>query len=306
MGTLLDDAVRCFLDHLGRERRVSPHTVAGYRRDLARFVAHLEDHGVGQWAAVDGARVRAYLAERHRKGLGPRSLQRALSALRTYFRYLAREDVVGADPTTGISAPKAPQPLPRLLDADRMAGLLDIKDRGVLATRDRALLELAYSCGLRLAEIVSLDLAHVDLRDGHLVATGKGRQQRMLPIGRCAREALTAWLARRAEIAAGPESALFVSARGRRLTGRAIQARLARWSITQGVGTHVHPHMLRHSFASHLLESSGDLRAVQELLGHRNISTTQVYTHLDFQHLAKVYDRSHPRAHRRGRARKLA
>ena len=198
-----------------------------------------------------------------------------------------------------MRAPRAPAKLPELLDVDRVGALLDFEPKNLLEFRDRAMLELIYSCGLRLAEVVGLDLRDLDLRDAMLEVTGKGGKGRRLPVGRYALDALRAWLARRRELASAMESALFVSRLGRRISRRSVAARLAGRALRRGLGTKVHPHMLRHSFASHLLESSGDLRAVQELLGHSDISTTQVYTHLDFQHLAKVYDRSHPRARRR-------
>jgi integrase/recombinase XerC len=275
-----------FLDYLHYERRLSPRTLAGYRRDLECF--------------VDSQHVRAYAASRHRQGLSPKSLQRHLSAIRAWFRYLLREGRVAANPAEGVRAPKVKRRLPHTLDADQVGHLLEIPGDGPLDRRDRAIMELFYSSGLRLAELVAVDVADVQSSDGLLQVTGKGRKSRRVPVGRLAREAIDTWLRARPQLAAAGETALFVSRRGRRLSPRAVEARLRQRAIEQGMPRHVHPHMLRHSFASHVLESSGDLRGVQELLGHADISTTQIYTHLDFQHLAEVYDSTHPRAKRKG------
>jgi len=288
-----------FLDHLLSQRHYSPHTVDGYRRDLRRLRDFCESEGVEDWASLSSQQLRRFSAQAHRRGLGGRSVARLLSAARSFFRYLAREGVVSHNPATGVSAPKAGRRLPEPLDADQMASLLAIDSSDALAVRDLALMELLYSSGLRLSELVSLDLGQVDLRAGALRVTGKGGKQRDLPVGRHAIDSLRRWQKLRGGLAAAGEPALFVSRRGTRLTPRAVQARLAQWGLRQGIDSHVHPHKLRHAFASHLLESSGDLRAVQELLGHADISTTQVYTHLDFQHLAQVYDQAHPRARRR-------
>jgi integrase/recombinase XerC len=289
-------AITEFLEHLRAERRLSAHTCAGYGRDLAR----LEDF-LGRepsWGAVDPRTIRNFVAACHRRGLGPRSLQRLLSAVRTFYGWLLREGRVHHNPARGVSAPRGPRNLPQVLDADRLTAVLESGGDTPLEIRDRAMWELMYSSGLRLAEVVGLEQAHLDVQAGLVKVLGKGRKQRVLPVGRKACNALARWLEVRPGLASAPESALFVSVRGRRLSVRSVQARLERWSAASGTGVRVHPHMLRHSFASHLLESSGDLRAVQELLGHADISTTQVYTHLDFQHLSRVYDRAHPRAHR--------
>lgn len=283
---------------LREERRLSPHTVAAYRRDLERLAAALREQGVERWSTVTPAMVRGYLARRHRAGVGGRSLARELSAARTFFRHLEAEGAVRGNPAQGVSAPRAPRRLPRTLDADAAAALMTARGEDPLALRDTAMLELLYSSGLRLAELVALDLDCLDLADGLVEVEGKGRKTRRVPVGAAARAALARWLAARRALAGRGESAVFVGARGRRLSPRAVQLRLARRAAEGGLGVHLHPHMLRHSFASHLLESSGDLRAVQELLGHADIATTQVYTHLDFQHLAKVYDAAHPRARR--------
>lgn len=296
----MNDDVLSFLEHLLHERRFSPLTVDGYRRELERFARHLEDHDVEDWAKVDSAMVRDFVARRHRRGTGARSLQRCLSAIRSFYKYPAREGRSARNPAVGVPAPRTRRRLPETLDVDRVTALLEMPAGDSLEMRDRAMFELMYSSGLRLAEVVSLDTGDMNLAEGLVHVTGKGSKQRVVPVGGVARNWLRRWLEARPALAAVGETALFVGRRGARLTARAIQARLARWARKQGMGRPVNPHMLRHSFASHMLESSGDLRAVQELLGHADISTTQVYTHLDFQHLAEVYDQAHPRAKRGG------
>jgi integrase/recombinase XerC len=290
-----------FERHLRDERRLSAHTVRAYRRDLERLAAALDEQGVGAWTQVRPAQVRAHLARRHRDGAGGRTLARELSALRAFFRHLQVEGVLTVDPAAGISAPRAPRVLPRTLDADAACALLEDDADGAdpLSLRDSAMLELFYSSGLRLSELVALDLSRLDLAEGMVQVEGKGRKTRRVPVGSTARAALERWLVARRDVAGPGETAVFVGRRGRRLSARAVQQRVAQRARAVGLGVRLHPHMLRHSFASHLLESSGDLRAVQELLGHADIATTQVYTHLDFQHLARVYDRAHPRARRR-------
>jgi len=288
-----------FLRHLREERRYSPHTLTGYAHDLNRLLGWCEREGVASWTALSGHDVRRFAAELHRQGLGGRSLKRQLSAIRRYYHYLMREGLAAANPALDIPAPKSPRRLPKALDVDEMSQLLRPAGTDPLALRDAAMLELMYSSGLRLAELVGLNLDDVDRGDALLRVTGKGSKQRDLPVGRQALRALADWLRARPGLATPEEPALFVSQRGRRLSPRAVQKRFRERGITAGLARGVHPHMLRHSFASHLLESSGDLRAVQELLGHADISTTQIYTHLDFQHLAKVYDAAHPRARKR-------
>ena len=293
-------AVHDFVDrHLARERRLSPHTAAAYRRDLDAFASHCAAHGLVSWRALDVHRVRAFTAEQHRRGLSGTSLQRRLSAIRGFCDWLIREGELGYNPAHGVRAPKSPKRLPATLDPELVARLLEIPGDGVIERRDRAMLELFYSSGLRLAELCALDLGDVDLADAQLRVTGKGDKTRIVPVGRMARTAIAGWLEVRGGLAAPDERALFVGARGRRIGTRTVQQRVAYWARRQGLDRHVHPHMLRHSFATHLLESSGDLRAVQELLGHADVKTTQVYTHLDFQHLAQVYDAAHPRAKRK-------
>jgi integrase/recombinase XerC len=235
----------------------------------------------------------------HRQGLAGRSIARALSSARSFQRYLLREGLAAHNAFTGVAAPKAGKRLPKALSVDQAARLMQIDGDEPLTRRDHALFELLYSSGLRLAELVSINVTDVDLRDGTVTVTGKGAKTRIVPVGTQARAAIQTWLQDRAALAAVGESALFLGRNGKRLGARAVQLRLKQWAVRQGIEVPIHPHMLRHSFASHLLESSGDLRAVQELLGHADLSTTQVYTHLDFQHLAKVYDAAHPRARRR-------
>ncbi len=285
-----------FESYLRHERRTSPRTLDAYRRDLARVEDYCRRHALEDWSQLDVHHVRAMAGEAHRQGLSPRSLQRLLSALRSFFRYLIREGQIASNPASQVSAPRAPRRLPDVLDPDQVGSLVEAGDDDALACRDRAIMELFYSSGLRLAELVSLDINDVDLAEGMVRVTGKGSRTRVVPVGRMAVKALRQWLSQRGELAREDTLALFVSRRGQRLSRRSVQARLAHWSRQQGLDSSVHPHMLRHAFASHLLESSGDLRAVQELLGHADISTTQIYTPLDFQHLAEVYDRAHPRA----------
>jgi integrase/recombinase XerC len=291
------DQMSSFLGHLTTERRLSPHTLAAYRRDLKDVAGFCLSQSVPQWPDLDAHRLRAYVASRHRAGLGGRSLQRVLSAVRGFYRYLLREGLADHNPAIGLKAPKSPRRLPSTLDVDQVERLLDVASAEPLDRRDHAIMELIYSSGLRLAELVALDLRDVDLADGTVRVTGKGSKVRVVPVGAKARVAVEQWLRVRSELApAAGSEALFVSRNGRRISARAVQLRLRHWAIRLGLGTNLHPHRLRHSFASHLLESSGDLRAVQELLGHANISTTHIYTHLDFQHLAEVYDQAHPRA----------
>lgn len=300
--------VERYLGSLAHERRLSRHTISAYRGDLVALGEWLKGESIGDWQAVSGQDVRRFAAECHRSGLGARSIQRRLSAIRGFYGYLNREGAASGNPAQDIRAPKGPKRLPRTLDVDQMGRLLAepqaqatdaVADNALLLTRDRAALELLYSSGLRLAELLGLNLNDVDLSDHTARVLGKGSKTRIVPVGRMALAALKAWLAVRPSVAAVGELALFVGRNGKRLGARALQLRVAAYARRQGIDVHVHPHLFRHSFASHLLESSGDLRGVQELLGHANISTTQVYTHLDFQHLARTYDASHPRARRK-------
>ena len=288
-----------FIRHLEYERRLSPLTCKNYRRDLKTLAAFCEQSGVSAWSDLDSDHVRAFSASCFRKGLSARSIQRRLSASRTFFRYLIREKAVRKNPVSSVSAPKGKKRLPGNLDADRMARLLDLPAGGAIVDRDRAILELLYSSGLRLAELVDLDLGDVDMHDATVRVTGKGNKDRIVPVGRYALKALSQWGLTRGEMANADEKAMFVSNRGTRISSRSVQARVKHWAKRQGLDTNVYPHLFRHSFATHVLESSHDLRGVQELLGHANISTTQVYTHLDFQHLAQIYDQTHPRARKK-------
>ena len=287
-----------FASHLGSERRLSSHTASNYGRDLRALTAWCTKQGLDAWTELDSQHIRQFAARTHAAGLGPRSVQRRLSAVRTFFHYLIREGVLKHNPATDIRAPKAARTLPGTMDTDQVARLLEMPAHDPLAVRDRAIMELLYSSGLRLAELVGLDLLQLDLADRTVRVTGKGSRTRIVPVGRIAAGALTAWLRERSALAAIGETAVFVSRRGQRISSRAVQERVAYWARRQGLSVRVHPHLFRHSFATHLLESSQDLRGVQELLGHADIGTTQVYTHLDFQHLARIYDQAHPRARR--------
>jgi integrase/recombinase XerC len=286
-----------FGGHLARERRMSPHTVSNYLREVQALAGWCDAQGIDGWQGLDSQHLRMFAARSHAGGLAPRSVQRRLSAVRSFFRWLQREKAVTGNPAVDVRAPKSRRALPVAVDADQMARLLDIRDTTPLALRDRALMELLYSSGLRLAELVGLDLPDLDLADRTVRVTGKGRKARIVPVGSKAIAALEAWL--RARTAAAGEMAVFTARGGRRIGPRAVQARVAWWARRQGLPVHLHPHLFRHSFASHILESSQDLRGVQELLGHADIATTQVYTHLDFQHLARIYDQAHPRARRK-------
>lgn len=289
-----------FREHLASERRLSAHTISNYLRDLEALRQWCIRQQLTDWARPDSQHVRVFAAHSHAGGLKPRSVQRRLSAVRTFFEFLVREGQRRDNPGKDVRAPKAGRQLPHTLDVDMMGRLLALQPRDDLERRDLAIMELFYSSGLRLAELVGLNLTDLDLADRTVRVTGKGSKQRIMPVGRAAVTALRAWLAVRTGMAANTETAVFVARNGRRIGARNVQLRVAGHARTQGLPLGVHPHLFRHSFATHLLESSRDLRGVQELLGHANISTTQVYTHLDFQHLARTYESSHPRARRRG------
>ncbi|HZE61380.1 MAG TPA: tyrosine recombinase XerC [Burkholderiales bacterium] len=288
-----------YLDALKHQRRLSPATLSNYARALDVLLSLREGKPL---RALEPAAVRRYMALLHAKGLSPRTLALILSAWRGWFRWLGRHKDFPLNPVVGIRAPKAGRPLPKALSVEATQRLLDAdQDSKPMAQRDRAMFELLYSSGLRLGELVSLDAGNgrVDLKEAEVTVTGKGAKTRTVPIGAKARQALQAWLQVRNQFAAPAEKALFVGARGKRISPAVVGARLAAWARASGLGEHVHPHMLRHSFATHLLQSSQDLRAVQEMLGHASISTTQIHTHLDFQALAKVYDAAHPRARKK-------
>lgn len=294
-----------YLDELAQQRRLSPHTVSNYRRDLhvlAESVAELDRQAPVRWtlATIESPHIRRFISQLHARGLGGRSLARMLSAWRGYYRWLGRRGDTQHNPVDGVRAPKSPKALPKVLSPDEANRLLDCSSDELIDVRDQAMFELFYSSGLRLAELAALDVdCLTDLVAGEVRVLGKRSKLRLVPVGSQARAAVANWASRRSELAAVDEAALFVGRRGRRISPRVIEAQLVRRAQAQGLPTSVHPHMLRHSFASHVLQSSGDLRAVQEMLGHASIASTQVYTHLDFQHLAKVYDSAHPRAKRK-------
>jgi integrase/recombinase XerC len=289
-----------FFDQLTVEKRASEHTVKSYQRDIKHLSNYCTDKSLHHWADLKQSDIRGHIAGRHRQGLSSTSLQRELSAIRSFYNFMLKKRLADSNPAQHIKAPKQARKLPKTLDVDQITGLLEAGAHSALEIRDLAMFELFYSSGLRLSELAALDLIDVDLADNSLIVrTGKGGKSRILPIGSKAVTAISNWLQQRLKIVAVSESALFVSTRGARLGQRSIELRLEQWCKNKGIAEHIHPHMLRHSFASHLLESSQDLRAVQELLGHSNISTTQIYTHLDFQHLADVYDKAHPRAQKK-------
>jgi integrase/recombinase XerC len=293
------DELAAFLKRLQTERRLSLHTCEAYERDLRALLAFCEREQIASFKDLDSFGVRRFAAESHRKGLSPRSVARRLSAVRTFLNYLVETRVLKSNVGVHVQAPKAARRLPPTLDPDQVASLLAISGDEPSTLQDRAILELFYSSGLRLAELVGLSLGDVDMGDRTVRVVGKGSKTRVVPVGKQALAALHDWLAVRLGVARPGELALFVGSRGARVSPRTVQKRVNEWAKRQGAPTRVHPHMLRHSFATHLLESSRNLRAVQELLGHASLSTTQIYTHLDFQHLAKVYDKAHPRARKR-------
>jgi integrase/recombinase XerC len=311
-----------FRRYMNTERRLSAHTDSNYARDLAALVKYCDRMGLEEWSALDTQHIRVFAAHSHAGGLSPRSVQRRLSAVRSFYEFLIRENQAAGpartaeaadgkrepvllsgvrhNPANDVRAPKAAKRLPETLDPDQMARLLDIPPGDSFVMRDRAIMELLYSSGLRLAELVGLDVDSLQLAEGMVRVLGKGNKTRIVPVGSVAVDVLKKWLLERVTLAKPEEKALFVARGGRRLGRRAVQTRVGLWARRQGLSMHVYPHLFRHSFATHLLESSRELRGVQELLGHADISTTQVYTHLDFQHLARIYDASHPRTRRKG------
>jgi integrase/recombinase XerC len=300
MADSLQHRVDDFLDYLTHQRRLSAHTVNNYRRDLKQICDYCQRNEIDTWASLNAKILRQFTAFLHRKGLSSRSIQRMLSAIRSFYQYLIKMELADNNPAQAVQAPKAEKRLPSTLDVDQMNALLDHTTPDTfVACRDRAIMELFYSSGLRLAELAALDLRDIDFGDYLVHVTGKGNKDRVCPVGSKAIKALQDWLDKRDKTGFFEQPAVFITQQGRRLGVRSIQKRLSFWGKKQGISDHVHPHRLRHAFASHMLESSGDLRAVQELLGHSDISTTQIYTHVDFQHLAKVYDSAHPRAKKR-------
>ncbi|MHB1353514.1 MAG: tyrosine recombinase XerC [Thiobacillus sp.] len=287
-----------YLQHLAAERRLSPHTLSAYARDLENLGRLTDGKPLETLTTHD---IRGAIVKLRAGGLAASSVARQLSSWRGFYAFACRRLGYPNNPCVGLRPPKSSRSLPDILSPDACARLLDAPsgDEDLLATRDRAMFELFYSSGLRLSELVGIDLPDLDLASGEARVTGKGSKTRLVPIGRHAAAAIAAWLPLRLALVRTPTDALFVGRRGARLTPRNVQLRLARWARASGIGQHVHPHMLRHAFATHVLQSSGDLRAVQEMLGHASISTTQVYTHLDWQHLAKAYDQAHPRARKK-------
>jgi len=297
----LDSQINLFLLQLSD---LSENTRSAYKRDLSALVSFLKKCEISSCQDVGIHEVRTYIASRHRQGISGRSLQRSLSSIRRFFNFLIDEGLLTSNPADVIKAPKSPRKLPKVLNIDEANSLLEIQSDNPLADdpltkRDLAMMELMYSSGLRVSELAGLDMDDLDLKTAQVHVTGKGNKQRIVPVGKKAVSAIRSWLSHRQEILKNEDQAIFLSRNGKRISVRSIQQRFRRWGVQQKLDTAIHPHMLRHSFATHLLESSSDLRAVQELLGHADISTTQVYTHLDFQHLAKVYDESHPRARKK-------
>ncbi len=307
---LLKEDLQRFYSYLQSERRYSPHTLSAYRRDIKYFIqcCNLDEEQAVNWDDIKQATIRQCVARLHRQGLSGNSLQRWLSSIRSLFNYLCRFHKAVHNPAIGVPAPKMAKRLPKTLNVDEINQLLNVKSTEVsknnstgrvISERDNAMMELMYACGLRLSELSGLNQQDIDWQLQTIIVIGKGQKQRRIPFGKKANEAINNWLKQRGLLANENEDALFVSSRGNRLSNSSIQKRLKKMALRQGLQTNIYPHMLRHSFASHILESSKDLRAVQELLGHANLSTTQIYTHLDFQHLAGVYDSAHPRARKK-------
>ncbi|NND65306.1 MAG: tyrosine recombinase XerC [Gammaproteobacteria bacterium] len=287
-----------FLGYLHSARRLSEHTVSNYRRDLKALVHYCDQNDLSHWSQINSFQLQLFSAQAHRQGFSPRSIRRRMSAVRSFFRYLVNDGQLENNPAIGVTTPKVHRDLPEVIDVDRINALLDFSDdQSPIARRDKAMMELFYSSGLRLAELVGLNVGDVDDASGTARVLGKGQKERIVPVGRRALDSLKVWLNVRVDwVGDDDELALFITRRGQRITPRSVQLRVKHWAKRHGIDVNLYPHLFRHSFASHLLESSGDLRAVQELLGHANVSTTQIYTHLDFQHLAHIYDQSHPRA----------
>jgi len=289
------DYFKAYLDYLNFERGLSPLTRENYARDIRQLVKLSDETALNN---LQNTHIRRFIASLHSKGLGGKSIARMLSSWRGFFDYLVQRHGFQTNPVLGLRAPKSAKTLPQALSIEQAVKLVDISDDNILCIRDHAILELFYSSGLRLSELVNLNIDQIDFSEGTVTVTGKGNKTRIVPLGSHAMEAIQKWLKNRANLLINnpAEKSVFIGLQGRRISARNIQYRMKEWSIKQGINSSVHPHMLRHSFATHVLQSSGDLRAVQEMLGHANISTTQVYTHLDYQHLTKVYDQAHPRA----------
>jgi len=290
--------IQDYIDYLKFERNLSVHTQSNYQRDINLFYNFITGKNLETWNIVDAQIVREFMAQRNQQGASSASLARLISSLRSFYTYLQRQKRVENNPVIGIKAPKKAKKLPRVPSIEQLDLLLDNNENEELLIRDKAMFELFYSSGLRLSELTGLDITDVNLNSLMVKVTGKGNKQREVPLGKQAVDALEKWFIIRQKWLKDDCPAVFLSSRNKRIAQRTVESRLTKWSREMGIGQHLHPHVLRHAFASHLLESSGDLRAVQELLGHADISTTQIYTHMDFQHLASVYDKAHPRAKR--------
>ena len=288
-----------YLNHLASQRGLSPVTIKNYQRNLAEFVLLVTEQQLTDWKHLESDLVRLMVKQLNKKGIKASSIATKLSALRSFLEYLVQNEVLTFNPAKGISAPKLDKPLPKNISVDEVFQLLDINEDDPLSLRDQAMMELMYSSGLRLSELVGINLKDIKLREKELIVLGKGSKQRLLPMTERAVESIKAWLKIRPEFCEAGEIALFTSKLKRRISARSVQARMEKWGLQQNLPSHLNPHKLRHSFATHMLESSGNLRAVQTLLGHADLSTTQIYTHLDFQHLAEVYDKAHPRSKRK-------
>jgi len=288
-----------YLNHLASQRGLSPITIKNYQRNLAEFIKLLADKQITEWVQLESDHVRLMVKELNQNGIKARSIATKLSALRSFLEYLVQDEVLTFNPAKGVAAPKLDKPLPKNISVDEVFQLLEMDDDDPLSLRDQAMMELMYSSGLRLSELVGINLKDLKLREKELMVLGKGSKQRLLPITKKAVETIKAWLKIRPDFCEAGETALFTSKLKRRISTRSVQARMEKWGLQQNLQGHLNPHKLRHSFATHMLESTGNLRAVQTLLGHADLSTTQVYTHLDFQHLAEVYDKAHPRSKRK-------
>ena len=300
---MLYTEIKEFLSYLESVKQYSPHTLKGYERDLKKLSDYLSAQDIENWKIVKEHDLRAFINSERRRGLSPRSIQRLLSSCRTFFENLLIEGHIQLSPAQNVSSPKSAQLLPKAMDADLVQRLLDFKPKGMIEIRDKALAELLYSSGLRLSEVCQLEVQDLDLKERTCRVLGKGNKTRIVPVGKKAIQAIRDWMIYRSELKASKETsthAIFLNNKGNRISARSIQLRLEKLCLQRGIPG-INPHMLRHSFASHVLESSGDLRAVQEMLGHSDIGTTQIYTKLDFQHLSKVYDEAHPRAKKRNK-----
>lgn len=295
----LQPLVDNYLNHIASQRGLSPVTITNYQRNLAEFIALLNEKKIDCWTELDSQGVRFMVKDLHKNGLKARSIATKLSALRSFLDYLVQFDILTNNPAKGVSAPKLDKPLPKNISVDDMFQLLNIDEKDPLSLRDQCMMELMYSSGLRLSELVNINLQDIKLSAKEIMVTGKGSKQRLLPITERAVVTIKVWLKIRPEFCNPGEKALFVSKQKNRISTRNVQARMEKWGLKQALPSHINPHKLRHSFATHMLESSGNLRAVQTLLGHADLATTQVYTHLDFQHLSKIYDQAHPRAKRK-------